>query len=70
MRGGDLNAVSDNRHTRGMAWFLDWGSLRFALGAAFSAALYFDVTGEARYRDFALRQLDYALGVNGYDRAS
>ena len=66
---GYLNAVSTHPATTGLAWFLDWGSLRFALNSAFSAALYYDITGDERYRDFAIGQVDYALGDNDYGRS-
>jgi len=52
-----------------MAFFTDWGTLRYALGAAFSAGLLYDITGEIQYRDFAISQLDYALGANDYNRS-
>ena len=64
-----LSAVSTDPATNGLAWFTDWGSLRFAMNAAFSAALYYDITADERYRDFAIGQVDYALGDNDYDRS-
>ncbi|RAJ47138.1 processive endocellulase [Kitasatospora sp. SolWspMP-SS2h] len=46
-----------------------WGSLRYAANTSFVALVYSDtLTGDpvrkARYHDFALRQIDYALGDN------
>jgi len=64
-----LESVSSQSHTAGMAFFTDWGTLRYALGAAFSAGLYYDITGDTRYRDFAISQLDYAMGSNSYGRS-
>ncbi|WP_137939691.1 glycoside hydrolase family 9 protein [Chitinivorax sp. B] len=52
----------------GLAWLDQWGSLRYAMNAAFLAAVYTDVVQDAakrqQYRDFALRQLNYVLGDN------
>jgi endoglucanase len=53
----------------GLSWFGDWGTLRYATGAALSAALLFDVTGDASYRSFAESQLAYVLGDNEYGRS-
>ncbi|MFE1318209.1 glycoside hydrolase family 9 protein [Kitasatospora phosalacinea] len=46
-----------------------WGSLRYAANTSFVALVYSDtLTGDpvrkARYHDFAVRQIDYALGDN------
>jgi endoglucanase len=46
-----------------------WGSLRYATGAAYSAALLYDATGVPRYRDFAMAQLAYVNGNNEYGRS-
>jgi len=62
-------SISAHPLVAGMAWFLDWGSLRFAINAALSSALFYDITGEDRYRDFAISQIDYVMGTNGYDRS-
>jgi len=64
-----LDAVSIDSNTSGLAWFSDWGTLRYALGASFSAGLYHSITGEQKYLDFAVSQLDYALGDNDYGRS-
>lgn len=61
--------VSKEELTRGLAYFNDWGSLRLALNSAFSAALYSTVTGDTTATDFALKQLDWVLGNNGYNRS-
>ncbi|WP_431682860.1 glycoside hydrolase family 9 protein [Kitasatospora sp. KL5] len=45
-----------------------WGSLRYAANTAFTALVYSDwltdATRKARYHDFAVRQINYALGDN------
>jgi hypothetical protein len=61
--------VSQTEFTRGIVFFDDWGSLRYAAGASFSAALYYDVTGDTTARDLALSQLNYILGDNPYGRS-
>ncbi|MCP4680289.1 MAG: hypothetical protein GY854_33315 [Deltaproteobacteria bacterium] len=65
-----LSSVSNDVYVDGMAYFgVDWGTLRYATGAAFSAALLFDITGEEQYRSFALSQLQYVMGENEYGRS-
>ncbi|MFF0772013.1 glycoside hydrolase family 9 protein [Nonomuraea wenchangensis] len=45
-----------------------WGSLRYAANTAFAALVHSDSIGDAtrkaRYHDFAVRQINYALGDN------
>ncbi len=60
----DVNRYLTTRDADGVARLDDWGLLRYALGAAFSAALLFDVDGDERYRSFALEQIAYAAGKN------
>ncbi|UXH77904.1 glycoside hydrolase family 9 protein [Roseateles amylovorans] len=52
----------------GLAWLSQWGSLRYALNESFIALAYAkdvtDATKQQRYRDFAMQQLNYALGSN------
>jgi len=51
----------------GLAWLSTWGSLRYAANTAFLAMLYVDLIGDApdgRYRAFAEKQVNYALGDN------
>jgi endoglucanase len=52
----------------GLAWLSQWGSLRYAMNESFLAMVYSkDVADAAKkqaYRDFAMRQLNYALGQN------
>jgi endoglucanase len=52
----------------GMAWHVQWGSLRHSMNASFIAMAYAnDVTDAAKrdaYRNFAIRQINYALGDN------
>ncbi|WP_162142407.1 glycoside hydrolase family 9 protein [Cucumibacter marinus] len=64
-----IDLVSDSPNVKGLAYYMPWGSLNSALSAAFSAALTFELTGEEKYRDFAVSQVDYALGQNEYDRS-
>lgn len=45
-----------------------WGTLDRAAGAAWSAGLYAEVTGDESARALALSQLDYILGDNSYAR--
>jgi endoglucanase len=57
------------RYSPGGEAVLDsWGSLRYAANTAFVALVYSDKTADATrkatYHDFALRQIDYALGDN------
>jgi endoglucanase len=61
--------VSDTEFTAGMVFFDDWGSLRYAAGAAFSASLYYEVTGDVAARDLAIGQLNYIMGDNPYGRS-
>jgi len=61
--------VSTNELTAGAVYFDEWGMLRYAAGAAFSAALYSQVTGDVAARDLAISQLNYIAGQNGYDRS-
>lgn len=52
----------------GLAWFNQWGTLRYAANTAFVALVYSDwlndPTKKALYHDFAVRQIDYMLGDN------
>jgi len=52
----------------GMAVLDTWGALRYAANTAFAALVYSDnitdPTRRTRYHDFAVRQIDYALGDN------
>lgn len=64
-----LTKVSTKQYVAGMAHFGDWGALRYAQNAAFSAALMYQVSGESKYKDFALGQVDYVLGNNTYNRS-
>ncbi|MTK01668.1 glycoside hydrolase family 9 protein [Micromonospora sp. CP22] len=52
----------------GMAVLDSWGALRYAANTAFAALVYSDqttdATRKARYKDFAVRQINYALGDN------
>ncbi|GAB4053654.1 glycoside hydrolase family 9 protein [Catellatospora paridis] len=52
----------------GMAVLDSWGALRYAANTSFAALVYSDKTTDtarkARYHDFAVRQINYALGDN------
>ena len=58
--------VSDAPEVAGLAFFGEWGSLRYAMNAAFSSALYASVYGDSAAASFAERQWDWALGDNPY----
>ncbi|WP_433354659.1 glycoside hydrolase family 9 protein [Microtetraspora malaysiensis] len=57
-----------SRNPGGEAVLDQWGSLRYAANTAFVAHVYSDwltdATRKARYHDFGVRQIDYALGTN------
>ena len=61
--------VSTNEFTAGAVYFDEWGMLRYAAGAGFSAALYAQVTGDTAARDLAISQLNYIAGQNSYSRS-
>jgi len=61
--------VSSDEYVAGIIYFDDWGSLRYAANAAFSAALHYEATGETSSRDLAMSQLLYVKGENEYDRS-
>jgi len=52
----------------GMVVVDSWGALRYASNTAFAALVYSDkttdTTRKTRYHDFAVKQVDYALGAN------
>jgi len=60
----DVRRYADKVDANGVASFGQWGLLRYALGAAFSAALYARLEDDGPARDFALGQLAYATGDN------
>ncbi|WP_420954267.1 glycoside hydrolase family 9 protein [Bacillus haynesii] len=57
----------------GLAWLEQWGALRYASNAAFLAFVYSDWVDDTekanRYRDFAVRQMQYMLGDNPQQRS-
>jgi endoglucanase len=63
------NAVSGDQYVSGLIYFGEWGSLRYGLGAGFSAALYATLTGDIAAKDLAQSQFDYAQGNNEYGRS-
>jgi len=64
-----LAKVSTNEITQAIAYIDQWGVLRYAAAAAFSSALYAEVTGDTAARDLALGQLRYITGANSYERS-
>ena len=52
----------------GLAWFNEWGTLRYTANMSFIALVYSDwvkdPTRKTRYHDFAVRQINYMLGDN------
>jgi endoglucanase len=53
----------------GLAWLVQWGSLRYACNTAFMAVIYGELpnanaTKKTKYKNFAVRQVNYALGDN------
>ncbi|HEY9062887.1 MAG TPA: glycoside hydrolase family 9 protein [Pseudobacteroides sp.] len=55
---------------KGLAWLDQWGSLRYSTTEAFVASVYADWEGcskdkTKKYRDFAKKQIEYALGSSG-----
>jgi endoglucanase len=61
--------VSTNEFTAGAVYFDEWGMLRYAAAAGFSAALYAQVTNDVAARDLAISQLNYIAGQNSYNRS-
>ncbi|WP_431896399.1 glycoside hydrolase family 9 protein [Micromonospora haikouensis] len=63
-----VNGAKVNYSPGGMAVLDSWGALRYASNTAFAALVYSDKTTDAtrktRYHDFAVRQINYALGDN------
>jgi hypothetical protein len=63
-----VNGSRVNYSPGGMAVLDSWGALRYAANTAFAALVYSDhlsdATRKARYHDFAVRQINYALGDN------
>ncbi|MBX6387357.1 MAG: glycoside hydrolase family 9 protein, partial [Microbispora sp.] len=63
-----VNGQRVNYSPGGEAVLDTWGSLRYAANTAFVALVYSDwltdATRKARYHDFAVRQINYALGDN------
>jgi hypothetical protein len=61
--------VTQQQYVKGLAFFLNWGSLRYALNAGFSAALYHDIYNDSLADTFAKSQINYVMGDNEYDRS-
>jgi len=60
---------STNANIQGLLYFDKWGTCRYAMAAAFSAALLYDVTKSAKYRDFARAQYAWIKGKNPQSRS-
>jgi endoglucanase len=74
--GGTAHGADNTRvnySPGGQAHLDQWGSLRYAANTAFAALVYSDAITDtvlkARYKDFAKRQIDYALGANPQNRS-
>lgn len=63
-----VNGAKVNYSPGGQAVLDTWGSLRYAANTSFVALVYSDwltdATRKARYHDFGVRQINYALGDN------
>lgn len=65
-----IDQVSQEQYVKGLMYLnVDWGTSRYAVHAAFSAALYYDLIGGEQYKEFAYSQLDYVMGLNEYNRS-
>jgi hypothetical protein len=62
-------SVSDDPELNGLVDYDRWGTCRYALSAAFSAALPYEVTGHTAYRDFALSPYAWVKGSNSQGRS-
>ncbi|MFZ5987066.1 MAG: glycoside hydrolase family 9 protein [Bacillota bacterium] len=65
-----VNGTKISYTPKGLAWLSSWGSLRYASTTAFLASIYADWEGcdsskSVIYKDFAKKQIDYALGSTG-----
>ena len=64
-----LDSVSTNEHVAGLAWYYDWGTLAVAGHTAASAALFYEVSGDDTYAEFARGQVAWIMGDNHYGRS-
>lgn len=48
----------------GLRYLDSWGVLRYTAAECMLALVYYDMTGNIKYRDFAKSQIDYILGSN------
>jgi endoglucanase len=58
----------------GLAWLSQWGSLRYASNTSFIALYYGDLPNadaakKLKYKNFAVKQINYALGANPSNRS-
>jgi Glycosyl hydrolase family 9/Secretion system C-terminal sorting domain/Cellulose binding domain/Divergent InlB B-repeat domain len=58
----------------GLAWLIQWGSLRYSSNTAFIALTYGDLPNadaakKTKYKNFAVKQINYALGANPANRS-
>ena len=61
--------LSTDANIKGLLYLDKWGTCRYALSAAFSAALLFDATKNNKYRDFARSQFAWIKGQNPQSRS-
>ena len=61
--------ISNDVNLKGLIYLEKWGTCRHAMTAAFSAALLYDVTKNAKYRDFAKSQYAWVKGQNPQARS-
>jgi endoglucanase len=61
--------VSSDSNLKGLIYVDKWGTCRHAMSAAFSAALLYDVTKAAKYKNFALSQYAWVKGNNPQSRS-
>jgi hypothetical protein len=61
--------LSTDSNIKGLVYSDKWGTCRYAMAVAFSAALLYDVTSNAKYRDFARSQYAWVKGNNPQSRS-
>jgi endoglucanase len=61
--------ISNDVNLKGLIYLEKWGTCRHAMSAAFSAALLYDATKDAKYRDFSRSQYAWIKGNNPQSRS-
>jgi endoglucanase len=61
--------LSTDSNIKGLVYSDKWGTCRYAMAVAFSSALLYDVTNNAKYRDFARTQYAWIKGNNPQSRS-